>query len=243
MGKSIKPVSYNPDAGSSAGKYNQRVYAYDPSMSIEQNYKRLAKTADQRLVRLERLAEQEGYESVTKYAYHKAMRDIKAWDGEDAMRFNTRIPGKRMQQIAKINDILDFLNSATSTKKGIDATYKKRAQSLNEKYGTDFTWQDMSDYYSSGRAAAEAEQYGSKTVLKALGKFKKHGKDILNDMYNSQRKGKHLSDQQIADKLGIDSLDSIESMGQGALDKIMFEAMKQTGTDIIEIAGYKKRRK
>ena len=71
-------------------EYKTRAYNvdYKPGESDLQYYKRLAKVADQRLVRLEELAGLRegkpgvpGYEAVTQYAYAKAMRDLELYGG------------------------------------------------------------------------------------------------------------------------------------------------------------------
>ena len=54
---------------------------YKPGESDLQYYKRLAKVADQRLVRLEQLSKQEGFEKVTRFAYERAMRDLELYGG------------------------------------------------------------------------------------------------------------------------------------------------------------------
>ena len=140
-------------------------------------YKRLAKQADQRLVRLEKLAEKEGFESVTQYAYRSAARELTLNFGasEDKPRFNVKLPtadnGKIIQEIynERLAVLKDFLTSPSSTKQGIVDIYKKRADTLNENWGTDFTWSDLADFFESGNAERLFKEYGSKTVMKALG--------------------------------------------------------------------------
>ena len=46
--------------------------------ALVKEYRKLAKRADQRLVRLERYAQQPKYSNVTQFAYKKAMRDIRS---------------------------------------------------------------------------------------------------------------------------------------------------------------------
>lgn len=116
-----------------------------PGESLDAYYRRLAKVADQRLVRLEKLKDVPGYENAWKWAYNSAQADIKKWGG--GTRFNTAPPTNPMQKKAKINDIKAFLGAKTSTKQGITNVYKKRADTFNKKYGTDFTWEDLANYY------------------------------------------------------------------------------------------------
>ena len=99
-----------------ARSYN---YEIKPGESIEAYYHRIAKVADQRLVRLEKLEGQEGYGNALQWAYKRAMSDIETWSGEGASRFNTKAPANANQLKAKINDIKTFLGSESSTKSGI----------------------------------------------------------------------------------------------------------------------------
>lgn len=131
-------------------------------IALEKEYRKLAKRADQRLLRLQRYAEDTTgqykgkYKGVTQFAYKRAMRDIRSWSGENATRFNTKPPSNTNQLKAKIKDIKKFLESASSTlkpskgSKGIIGTYQKRVNTINRKYGTDFTWQSLAEFYESG---------------------------------------------------------------------------------------------
>lgn len=138
-----------------------------PGESLEKYYKRLAKVADQRLRRLEDLSKQENYKVVTDWAYKRAMGDIERWGGKE--RFDTAPPQNTNQLKAKINDIRAFLESGTSTKKDIDMIYKKRADTINSKYGTNLTWQDIADFYGRDKNEALDTKYGSKQVAMAIG--------------------------------------------------------------------------
>ena len=137
-----------------------------PGESIEHYYKRLAKVADQRLVRLERLSEQAGYENAWKWAYKSAQKDIEKWGG--SKRFNTAPPSDQRQLKAKINDIKAFLGAKSSTKSGITEVYKKRAKTWNEKYGTDVSWEDLAKYYSRGINKKLERDMNSDVVNKAI---------------------------------------------------------------------------
>lgn len=140
-------------------------------------YKRLAKQADQRMLRLERLAEKEGFESVTQYAYRNAARELTLNFGadENRPRFNTKLPVTDNGEVIKemFNERLavlkDFLTSPSSTKRGIVDIYTQRAETLNQNWGTDFKWNDLADFFESGQAERLFKEYGSKTVMKALG--------------------------------------------------------------------------
>lgn len=174
-------------------------------------YRKLAKRADQRLVRLERYSQQEKYANVTQYAYAKAMRDIRSWSGKDATRFNTKPPKNLNSLMAKINDIKGFLQSASSTIKptadnavynekgqivggGIDLTYQKRADTLNQRFGTNVTWENVGSIFESTLYRKLAKKYESKTAVRIIGKLQGDDKKIqkaINDKksYNVRIKG------------------------------------------------------
>lgn len=159
--------------------------------SLKQYYRRLAKTADERLVRLEALSHEEHYKNVKNWAYRKAQYDIKSWSGKDATRFNTKPPEDQEKLIAKINDIKDFLSSKTSQKSDIIRTYKNRAKKLNKNYGTDFTWEDLATYYEQGKNKDWDERLGYKTALQTIGVIQ-HNKDTIVQAVKDA-KGKHIN--------------------------------------------------
>lgn len=150
-----------------AKKYGQKLANVKKGESLSDAWTRLAKQADQRLVRLEKLQNEIGFESVTQYAYARAMRDLKARGKKN--RFNTKKPKDANRLKADINAMLTFLNSPTSTKKGIVSVYKKRAETINQKYGTSFTWQELADYYTSGNNKKLDAKYGSEIALVLIG--------------------------------------------------------------------------
>ena len=188
-----------------------------PDESLEKYYRRLAKTADQRLVRLEKASQEKYFHVATQWAYAKAMRDIKKWQPKSEwvkvegaenvfglgdilknaavrevpankkLRFNTK-PPEGEDLIAKINDIKSFLSSPTSTKAGIINVYKKRADTVNKKYGTNFTWKQLAKYYESGQAKLWDDKFGSKTALRTIGKIQKDKKNIIKAIKEADRK-------------------------------------------------------
>lgn len=170
---------------------NPFLYEQKKGESLEHYYRRLAKQADQRLVRLEQLSRREGYENVNKYAYARAMKDIKQWSGEKATRFNMKPPKNANSVRAKIADIRTFLESPTSTKSGVEAVYKRRAESLNEKYGTQFDWTDLANYFDEAKNSKSDSKYGSDTMLKAVAEIQKQSETITKQI--EQHKKKHIT--------------------------------------------------
>lgn len=158
--------------------------------SLLSQYKTLAARADKRLQRLEKYSQRKGLEKITQAAgYQKAMRDIKIFGGNK--RFSTKAPVLPNGQIdedilrAKMNSIKEFLRADTSTlKPGIDTSgysidrFQQTANTFNERYGSDLSWDELANFYSSKKAQRVAEAYGdSKTVAKALGEFKRINKN------------------------------------------------------------------
>lgn len=143
--------------------------------ALLQEYRKLAKQADQRLVRLEKLSMQEHYHGIRSFAYARAARDIAAWDGrpKDKPRFNTKPPKNLRSLQAKVNDIKQFLDAPTSQKSSIKKIYKQKADTTNKNFGTNFTWEDIANYYESNASEKLAATFGSKMLVKALGVIKK----------------------------------------------------------------------
>ena len=163
-----------------------------PDETLVQYYRRLAKTADQRMVRLEKASEQPYFKVATEWAYAKATRDILKWippgDNKNTkLRFNTK-PPEGEDLIAKINDIKSFLSSPTSSKQGIINVYKKRADTVNKKYGTNFTWKQLAKYYDSGQAELWDAKFGSKTALMTIASLQKNKKKLVKAIKEADRK-------------------------------------------------------
>ena len=173
-----------------------------PGESLEKYYRRLAKSADQRLVRLERYSDEEWFKTARQWAYSRAVKDIKKWlkPGQsypDKFRFNTAPPKDTEDLLAKINDIKTFLSAPTSTKQGIKEVYKKRADTINKKFGTKFTWQQLAKYYSSGQAEIWDAKFGSKTALKTIAALQKNKKKIIADIQAADAKDLRVDNSMI----------------------------------------------
>ncbi len=190
--------------------------------SLEAEYRKLAKRADQRLVRLEAAAAKPGYESVTQYAYKKAMRDIRAWSGENASRFNTKPPKNTNQLKAKIADIKRFLSSASSTigatkeTRGIKQIYQERANTINEKYDTNFKWQDLAKLFESGlwEKLKSSETYSSDADFQTIAHIKANFKEVKKAIQEDN-------------EVNIDTLDDVENFA-------INEMLSQYGSDILK---------
>ena len=159
-------------------------------------YRQEAKKADQRLVRLEKLAEEEHFKGVLEYAYKRAVRDVKSWGGDK--RFNTAPPTTVTELRAKLTDIQDFLyNKPTSTKSGIVSMYKKRAETMTKRYGAqygvDFSWQDIANFFErKGNEKADIKK-ASKTLIRAIALIKKSAiEEDLQEIKDEAERIEHI---------------------------------------------------
>ena len=186
--------------------YNMGNFAQKSGETDLQYYRRLAKQADQRLVRLEGYQHDRNFANVTQWAYARAQEDISKWSGPDARRFNTAPPMKKSgdemvidetRLRSKIQDIKTFLESPTSTKKGITQVYKNRVDTINQKYGTNFTWQEFAKFTESETFSKLDWEYGSKTIMKAIGTIQskfKNADDLTEKMKEISENHVKLSD-------------------------------------------------
>lgn len=159
---------------------------------LVKEYRKLAKRADQRLVRLEALSRSSKYENVLKYAYRVAAKNIESYGQvKNRPRFNTKPPENSNTLQAKINDIKHFLESISSTKKGIVSVYEKRADTLNKNMGLKgddkFTWQELADFFQSKSYEKLESLFGSKTVFDTIGKIKKNLPEIAKAIKENQK--------------------------------------------------------
>lgn len=195
-----------------------------PGESLSEWYLRLAGAANKRLERLEKLAEQEFYKPALKWAYNRAQYDVRKWKPGGKVRFPE---GQKWAESASmdrlmgaISDTRTFLESATSTKRGITEVYQKRADTFNAieaqlrpggkkvgGYGTKFTWEQLAKYYENEWNTNWNSKFGSKTALRVIGELQKH-KDMIS--FKKKLSEIDVKDMRIEDKY-------IESMVEKAL--------------------------
>lgn len=189
---------------SSSWKQSLSIPEQKPFESDFQYFKRLAKQADQRLLRLERLSSDPLYKDVKQYAYANAMHDIKrAARDTGATRFN-RMPARTKEGAidqrvlrANINAVKRFLGSASSQKSTITKVYKDRADTINRRYGTNFSWQDLSKFFDRQQNKLSDSKYGSKTVLRAVAAIQSADDKIINEIKASGYQDIRVSDDSI----------------------------------------------
>ena len=161
--------------------------------AVQKESRKLAKRANQRLVRLEQYSKREGLSEILKFAYQRAQEyinknlggkrykeHVKLYDvsdgtknltGEDLYRANVMIQRQRIKAMT------EFLEAETSTlgqaragKKtlGIKKVYDKRTQTINEKflnkYGLKMTDKDLKRFFES-KKQAKLEQLVSSSLM------------------------------------------------------------------------------
>ena len=163
---------------------------------LVKEYRKLAKRADQRLVRLEKLSTQKDFKQVKQWAYKNAVTDALLWGASpERPRFNIKPPTNKTSLKAKIQDIKNFLEKPTSTKAGIIEVYENKAKTLNEtpaykKYGLNLNWSDVGTFFESSLYKKLSKKYASGTVIKAIATMKKNEDQIAKDF--AQHKASHI---------------------------------------------------
>ena len=168
------------DYGNKVWRFPEEAQTYD---ELRKEYMHLADIADRRMRRLEEYAGKDpAYANILKFAYDKAIWDIQAERGENAYRFAGGVPkiGNVLTIQSRINDVLKFLNSPTSTISGIKKVYGQRASAINEKYGMDLSWENMADFFENDLVQATISDFASDTAMKMLGKFYRNKDEILD---------------------------------------------------------------
>ena len=186
-----------------AAKYNMRVRDRRPGESELQYYRSLAKQADQRLRRLEDYASQKGFENVTKWAYADAMRDIhekNPWaDRFDqlSMIFKNEKGQLDINSLrGATNRVKAFLESPSSTKRGIKKVYQTRAKTVNEKYGTNFTWEEIGQYFDRSVFDKYDKQLKESGIaIRVMGVMKKAQELSPDQLAEFISKDMHIADQ------------------------------------------------
>lgn len=151
----------------------------------EAYYRRLAKAADQRLLRIERLAGKEGYKDIKTFSYARAISDIQIYNPKGT-RFNAAISKDPRILKEQTMSVLDFLQAPTSTKYGIDTNFKNSIETINNNFHTGFTWSDAAAFFIKEQHKGLFKQVkDSGLTLRAIGKIRNMeeslGKGVLKN--------------------------------------------------------------
>lgn len=170
-------------------------------------YNKLAKKADRRMRELERFSRYDEFADIKKFAYRKAAEMIQTWTPPDRMydkrppRWQRNIPMDTRSLRAKTKDIESFLEMKSSKITGIKKIYKNRAEAINKKYDTDFTWEQLAHFFEDGGLADKAfDKYGSATVLLAYGKIQKNKDKSIDIIKKFNEKHKLTKKDKIEDQ-------------------------------------------
>ena len=169
-----------------------------PRIELEAEYKKLARRADARLRQIEVTSRKPGFQGIKKYAYGTAMEDLRRHYG-GGKRFGTgksAMPKTDRKLQAKINAINKFLESPSSTERGVRNIYKARAEFFNKEYGTKFTWKSMANLFENDRFGKLQEIIqGSDEVLNIVGVIKRNKKVIIEAIEKSDFRNLTLRDK------------------------------------------------
>lgn len=198
-----------------------RVY-YDPTISIDEQIKAIARISNRQLTLLEKLAKQPGYKGVlsenTAYAIaqydiqrlnvsvgsnkkNRFMNKIDSQEYIDAVLKDKTIDKKTKEQYINnreafldnakqrlLQSLIRFQNSATYSKERIDAMYVKRVNSINERYGTKFSWLDYNKFLENDYMAKLKTMLSSDQALRIFGKIQKNGAQLVEEVWGSLEK-------------------------------------------------------
>lgn len=169
----------------------------DYRTQLEAEVKPMMQQANAMLLNLEKLATKEEYAGIEQFAYRNAMQSIKEIRGSNYKRFN--MP-KNTHQLEKTKRAIEkFLDSPTSSKKGIETLYEKNADWFNQQMGSKFSWQKMGTFLQAAEFEDLKADYFSKTAIM-----------IVSQLYKHRRKTGKKKFIQMLEKHEIKELDEVD---------------------------------
>lgn len=191
---------------------------------LQAEYQKLAKTANRRMYKLEKLAEHPDYKAVLGYAYKDVAHEL------EIRGLGRRFPMSVARMSANktdiralkalINTLQDFLDAPSSTKRGIDKTYSRRAQSLNKQYGTDFTPENMRDFFEASVWKKINDRFGSKTAMRVIGAIQKNADTIIQEVNDARRRHKKINISSLMDIDGRNINEELTGRDKGIISKL-----------------------
>lgn len=147
----------------------------------QEKYKEKAKLADRRLRELEKRAAKEKDSEYLRYAYSRAMRDIKSHGGRK--RFDIK-PSSDLEELrAMLADVQRFIDAETSTYRGFYRIQKSRVEAFNKSLGTNFTVKEFTQIMETGAfdllTQSGAALFGYRTAVRILSVLIKNKKNIV----------------------------------------------------------------
>lgn len=184
----------------------------DAFKSELKEFQKLAKRADERLRQIrDNYSKRKGFENMINWAYKKAMRDIKHWSGNDATTFNQGASKLSLNQLrAKKHDVEEFLNAPTSKISSTVDLYQRRADTINERYGTSFSWEELGTVFED-KENNDFYQKGGISYVEAVGYMKDNEEALLQSLEDNSRvvirTGSRKANQMARDLIGEYGLD------------------------------------
>lgn len=184
----------------------------DAFKSELREFRKLAKRADERLRQIRNnYSKRKGFENMINWAYKKAMKDIKHWSGDDATTFNQGAGDLSLSQLrAKKHDVEEFLQAPTSKISSTIDLYQSRADTINERYGTNFTWEELGSVFED-KEQNDFYQKGGISYIQAVGYMKDNEEALLQSLEDNSRlvirTGSRKANQMARDLIGEYGLD------------------------------------
>lgn len=201
---------------------------------MQKEYRAAAIRANRRMTNLEKLAARDpDYKAVLEYAYGNVQYDLNAL-GMTGGRFThelDKVPASKvnMKKLgAALGAVNEFLSAASSTKKGIDRTYNKRAKTINKRYGTKLNSSDMRLFFSSHEWEKLKNMFGSKTAMKIIAKVQKNAKEITKQVETARRQHKKINIDVLNDIDGLNINTALSSRDRGIIANLasIYQAKK-----------------
>ena len=81
--------------------------------------------------------------------------------------------------------------------------FQKRADTINDKYGTDLKWTDLGEFFESEFYHNLSERYDSDSIMKVLGKMYRNKDKVLKALKKSQEEKpvQYVSDDKVQNKI------------------------------------------
>lgn len=208
-----------------------------------QEYIRAANKVNRQMRRLvEQSHKNAKYAPITDYAYRVLQTKIKSFfgvkkSGEQYTRFPTSksmLPKTVPQFRMYMNAINEFYKMPTSTIKGVQSVYEKRAKTLSQMSstkggGVEISWQDFAKVFETGLYETLAGVFGNYSAFKMIGRIEKDRAKLLEDL----KAGKALEfnrqseyGRMISEELGKEGGGKLEQLG---FSKMLQRYLNETG--------------
>lgn len=189
---------------------------------MKSEYRAAATKANRRMTQLEKLAQNPDYKAVLNYAYGNVQYDLNAL-GMTGGRFThdiEKLPANKVDirhLMALINAANQFLEAPSSTKKGIDKTYKRRAHTLNRKYKTKLSPDDMRLFFESSQWEKLINRFDSGLAMRIVAQMQKTKKEILDSILKARQQHKRMDFSAFENIEGLDLSDIRSNRDKGII--------------------------